>query len=460
MEKRGIPTFVIARKGFDGVVNHAFASLGFAPAAAKHEFPMEMFLDGSDLSPIAKDIDLIIAGLTQWKPEAKVLRKAPPKLTVEGADYQEALAKLNLLFLRNLWSDGLPLLPATEENVQWLLAGTDLAPDTVVGKILPRGGIATVKMLAVSLAMAGGRPEYLPVLIAALEAILDPLVYHQHMQTTTGSCYPAVVVNGPIARQIRLNSGYGCLGPSPLYPAGGPLGRALRLLLMNLGGAVPGKVSMSLYGGPARYTGLVFAEDEADLPPGWEPLHVERGFARETNAVTVLPCSGTTEIWRGAAQEEQEALKSIENFAGCMLSPYGGYFGQVFSPEGAPGILLIGNGAAEAFARLGWSKEKVKELLWEKAKFPDTEWLREILPRWVTRRNLPVKDYIQYPMPIAVAPKNIMVVVAGGRQSGHSFWLQVHGGTFGPASRALKLPERWDELLKRAEEDLGPLPEA
>jgi hypothetical protein len=440
------------------VVNNAFASLGFPAAAAKYEYPMEMFLAGHDLSPIEQNIDRIVDGLTQWKPETKVIKTAPPTLTVEGKDYQEAVANMNLLFMRNLWSDGLPLLPATEESVQRMLRGTALSPDTVVGKILPRGGIATVKLIAVSLAMAGGRPEYMPVLIAAVEAILDPLVYHQHMQTTTGSCHPAVVVNGPIAKQIRLNSGYGCLGPSPIYPAGGPLGRALRLLLMNMGGAVPGKGSMSLYGGPGRYTGLIFAEDEECLPADWEPLNVERGFAPGTNTVTILTCAGTTEVWRGAAQEEKEALKTINNFAGTMRVPCGGYFGQVYSPDGAPGILLVGNVAAEGFSKLGWSKEKVKELLWENSKFPETEWLRETLQKWGHTRNLVVKDYTQYPMPIAVAPKNIMIVVAGGKQSGHSYWLPVHGGTFGPASREMKLPDHWDALLKKAEEDLGPLP--
>ncbi len=439
-------------------MNHAFAGLGFPPAAAKYEFPMEMFLPGSDLSPIEQNMDRIVDGLTQWNPETKEIRTALPKVTVEGKDYQEAVTNINLLFMRNLWGDGLPILPATEESVHWMLKGTDLSPDTIVGKVLPRGGIATVKMIAVSLMMAGGRPEYMPVLIAAVEATLDPLVYHQHMQTTTGSCYPAVIVNGPIAKQIRLNSGYGCLGPSPIYPAGGPLGRALRLLLMNLGGAIPGRVSMSLYGGPARYTGLVFAEDEECLPPGWEPLNVERGFPLGTNTATVLPCSGTTEVWRGAAQEEKEALKTIDNFASYMKVPNGSHFGQVYNPDGAPGILLIGNVAAEGFSKLGWSKEKVKELLWENTKFPETEWLRETLQKWGDTKNLAVKDYVQYPMPIAVAPKNIMIVVAGGKQSGHSYWLQVHGGTFGPATREIKLPHNWEELLKKAEEDLGPFP--
>ena len=116
------------------MVKNAFASLGFPPAAAKYEFPMEMFLAGHDLSPIEQNLDRIVEGLTQWKPATKAIRVEPPTLTVEGKDYQEAVTHMNLLFLRNLWSDGLPLLPATEESVQWMLRGTALSPDTVVGK--------------------------------------------------------------------------------------------------------------------------------------------------------------------------------------------------------------------------------------------------------------------------------------------------------------------------------------
>src|SRR5450759_4534416 len=132
--------------------------------------------------------------------------------------------------------------------------GTDLPRDRLLGKLLPKGGYATVESVAVAAAMAGCRPEYLPVLIAAVEATLDPRVYHQHMQSTTGNAHPAVIVNGPVARQIRVNSGYGCLGPSSVYPAGAAIGRALRLLLMNVGGAIPGTGSMAIHGGPARYT--------------------------------------------------------------------------------------------------------------------------------------------------------------------------------------------------------------
>ena len=437
----------------------AFAGFGFSAEAAKYVFPIKIFLPGSDLGPIEQNIDKIIDGLTKWKPKTEQKRiEIPPGLTIEGKDYREAMGKMNLLFQKNKWSDGLPILPPTEEYVNWLLTGTDLPRDTVIGKILPRYGIATIEVIATAAAMAGCRPEYMPVLITALEAILDPQVYHQHMQTSTGDAYPAVIVNGPVAKQIRLNSGYGCLGPSSVYPAGASIGRAIRFLLMNVGGAVPGEGAMALYGGPARYTGLVFAEDEDGLPSDWKPLNVERGFAPGSNTVTVLATSGTTSVWEGAALEEKGVSHSLYNFSGYMGVPSGGYFAAVFNPQGAPGILLVGRTTAQGFSKLGWSKEKVKAHLWENTKLAESEWLRKILEHYSTRRQLPVKDYVQYPMPIAASPKNMMIVVAGGKQSGHSYWLQVHGGTFGPVTRTIALPANWETLLRKADEDLGPAP--
>ena len=131
--------------------------------------------------------------------------------------------------LANLWGDGLPLWPATRERVDWILRGTPRPREHVLGKFPPRGGVTTVETCAIALAMAGGRPEYLPVLIAAVEAFLDPESSSEQLQATSGSAFPVVIVNGPIAKQIRLNSGFGCLGPDPQRPAGASIGRALRL---------------------------------------------------------------------------------------------------------------------------------------------------------------------------------------------------------------------------------------
>ena len=214
---------------------------------------------------------------------------APENITVEGKNYEEAVANMNHLFLRNLWGDGLPILPPTEERVNWILTGTDLRADEVIGKILPRGGIASVRSIAVSLAMAGGRPEYMPVLIAAVEAMIEPEFRHDWMNSTTCSVYPVVIVNGPIGKQICLNSGYGLLGPDPVHPPGASIGRAIRFMLMNLGGGIPGSGSMAIYGGPAKYAGMVFAEDEDGSP--WEPLSVERGFDLNHKPRHNCPCS-------------------------------------------------------------------------------------------------------------------------------------------------------------------------
>ena len=440
------------------MVDNAFAGMGFSAESAKHAFPLKMFLPGSDLSPIEQNIDKVIHGLTRWQPQrTKKATVVPAAITVEGRDCADALDRLNALFIRNLWSDGLPILPPTEQRVSWLMTGTGLPRQKVLGKVLPRGGIATLETIATAAAMAGCRPEYMPVLLAALEAILDPLVYHQHMQSTTGNAHPAVIVNGAVARDIRLNSGYGCLGPSPVYPAGASIGRAIRLVLLNVGGAIPGSASMSIHGGPARYTGLVFAEDEAGLPADWQPLNMERGFGRGSNSVTVLVTSGGTEVWEGAALDEKEALDTLFDFAGSMRVPYGGYFANAFNPVGAPGIVLMARTTAQGYANLGWSKDRIRQYLWEHSMLPDSPWLRRTLQAWA-RRGMFVKDHIEYPMPLAVNPSNIMVVVAGGEQAGHSYWLQVHGGTVGPASREVAIPSNWDALLAKAEQDLGPRP--
>ncbi|MFM9970371.1 MAG: hypothetical protein ACKVQK_18425 [Burkholderiales bacterium] len=440
------------------VVDSAFAGLGFSGESAKHVYPLKMFLPGSDLSPIEENIDKVIEGLTCWAPRrTRAHIESPALIEISGRDYPDALERFNLLFLRNLWSDGLPLVPPTEERVSHLLQGTPYARDRTLGKLLPRGGFATVEMVTVAAVMAGCRPEYMPVLIAAVEAILDPAVYHQHMNSTTGNANPAVVVTGPIARQIRLNSGYGCLGTSPTYPAGTSIGRAIRLLLQNVGGGVAGQGSMAIHGGPARVAALVFAEDEAGLPSTWQSFHTERGHPENCNRVTVLATSGATEVWEGAALDEREAMDTLFDFAGCLRVPYGAYWANTFNPSGAAGIVLMGRSTAQGYANLGWSKARIREYLWQNSMLPDTPWLRNTVEAWA-RRNMPVKDHIRYPMPIAMAPTNILLVVAGGEQSGHSYWLQVHGGTNGPATRDIALPEKWDNLLMEADAALGPLP--
>jgi len=172
------------------------------------------------------------------------------------------------------WGDGFPVIPPTEARVQAMLEATPLAPSHVVGVVEPRRGEATVEKIAVNAVMAGCRPEYLPVVLAAVEAVLDPAFNLRGVQTTDENVAPLLVVNGPVARALDVNAAGGALGPG--WRANATIGRALRLAMNNVGGGWPGAVSFAGLGHPGRYT-LCLAERAWDSP--WPALHEERAIA-------------------------------------------------------------------------------------------------------------------------------------------------------------------------------------
>jgi hypothetical protein len=220
-----------------------------------------------------------------------------------------------------------------------------------------------------------------------------------------------------------------------------------------MGGAVPGNTTMSIFGGPARYTGLVFAEDVDALPEGWSSLAEEQGFASGTNVVTLYAVSSTTNIPGGETGTEDAAYASLNRAAGALSIPNGNYW---FSPtpyneDGSAGILLVGPTTAQGLVDLGWTKSEVQNYLWEHSKVEEAELTPRINTWWV-----PTQDILEYPMPIAMNPDGIEVVVAGGDQSGHMMWLQVGCCPQELVSREVQLPADWVTLLEDAEADLGP----
>jgi hypothetical protein len=475
----GIPTTLVLRKGFRFVVQNGISGMGLpAEVPAVCEFPVQMFLPDSDLTPIKENIDKIVYVLTQWQPSINRKRVfSPPKITIQGKDYAQALSNMNLLFLRYQWSDGQPVLPATEERVKWMLTGTDLVPDTAIGKMMPRGGIATVEQLAVALVMVGGRPEYLPVLIAGIQAMVQPKFLLQQVNASTCPMVPALVVNGPIAKQIRLSSGYGCMGPDPNRPAASLIGRAQRLLQQDLGGAIPGIGTMANYG-PQRAINAVLAEDEEGIPEGWgDPLSVERGFSRGNNVVTAVQVSGWTNVALSggdsdvAAERVKEYLYRLASFMGTPSLNNWGYTSNtgtgvgvtraIFQPytyrsddpDFTAGLVLITRGWAADLVAAGYNKEKVKAFLWEASKIP---W--SVMQKAGLAKRALVEEFPEgQPVSLTRSPKGIMIAVGGGEQSGHAFWMQP-GNAYLSTSQEIKLPKSWNALLKAAEEDLGPLP--
>ena len=454
----GIPTVTLTRNEFVGVVRNAVSGIGLAPDTAMVTFPTPMFLPDADLTALTQRKNEFYNALTQWT-STKMRAGAGTMLSVEGETYEDALSRANELFIANSWGDGLPLWPATQERVNWILRGSALPRAEVLGKFPPRGAIVTPEACAVALAMAGGRPEYLPVLIAAVEALLDPAATGELLQATSGSPFPVVIVNGPIAKQIRLNSGFGLMGPDPQHPAGASIGRALRLMQQNLGGAVPGTGTMAVFG-HMRYTNVVFAEDEEGLPQGWEPYGTERhGFKRGTNSISFYYANGATNIIRRGAKKEtleEDVVQGLHRIAGYMRVPDMHY---LHSYSGAtPGIVVISRVVAADLATMGFTPKKIRDFLFEHSKVPMAEMKRagglswmEIAATEAARESAKLD-----PWPIAEKADNIGLVVAGGAHSTHALWMQAY--TYGVIGREIRLPAGFDGLVDEANRDAAKPP--
>ena len=219
---------------------------------------------------------------------------------------------INALYRDRRWSDGLPVVPPTVERVERLLRHTPRAADEVVARIAPGYGAATVERIAINAVLAGCAPESLPVVIAAVEAIAAPEFNLQGIQATTNPVAAWVIVNGPAATRHGVNATYNCLGQGTW--ANATIGRALRLCLQNIGGALPGEMDRATQGQPGKYT-FCCAENEAANP--WEPLHVERGFPQARSTVTVVGAEGTMNM-NTHCQDGSELLRVI---AETMVHP-------------------------------------------------------------------------------------------------------------------------------------------
>ena len=293
LEKLGIPTVTLYNERHENRFMGAVLSKGYADYPAIN-FPEMQTLTPEGITEITPAaFDFLVAGLTTWTPayldkQGDVWVPKETEFTFTGATYQEALDAMNSTYLSDFrWGDGLPLEAATRERVDALLAGTPLAPDTVVGTWGSTGAQFTVEKIAINAAMAGAEPEYMPVIIAALQAITS--ISWDNYGPVMKSPVPLVIVNGPLAAEIGLNSSSNAFGPNSKYPAGATIGRTISLSMHNIPGNGRGFLPSNLAGNPATYAGMVVAEaEETKELAGWDPINVQLGFAKGTNTVTVL----------------------------------------------------------------------------------------------------------------------------------------------------------------------------
>jgi hypothetical protein len=332
-------------------------------------------------------------------------------ITVEtDASYDEVTE----YFYERGWTDGLPIVPPTELRLDAMLAGMPWrAAEELISIVPPKMGHATMRQIAVNAVMAGCRPEYLPVIVAALQAVSEPEYGLAHRQTTTHAGAPLMIVNGPIVQRLRINCGRGVFGPG--WRANATIGRALRLIFINIGGAGPG-VDASQTGHPGKYTYCI-AEYEAANP--WEPLHVERGFQRDQSVVTVVNAEAPHSMTENIQTDPHEIVRT---FASCMATLG---VNNLYS-QGHP-ILVMGVEHAQHIAAAGWSKRDVQQALFERARQP-----------WGLMKNRGKSKGPRFPefvdrnddhsmVPIVRAPEDLILIVAGGA-GGKSMFLPTAGG--------------------------------
>ncbi len=246
------------------------------------------------------------------------------------------------------WSDGLPLIPPTVERVLAMLEGTTLQPEEVVALAPPNLVSLTVEKVAINAVMAGCKPEYLPVVIAALETACTDEFNMHGLLATTMPVGPIIFVNGPIRKSIEMNSGMNLLGQG--NRANSTIGRAVQLAIRNVGGGRPGGVDRATHGSPAKY-GLCFAEDEEGSP--WSSHAQDLGFSPDQSTVTLFPGEGPRVIVDQLSRSPDELARSLAS----------GLIGNAHPKwvMGFDAILIIGPEHASRFAEAGWSKEKVNE---------------------------------------------------------------------------------------------------
>ena len=303
-------------------------------------------------------------------------------------------------FINRGWSDGLPMLPPTEAAIDAMIAASDFKRDELLGVIPPLNGMATVERIAANAVMAGCLPDYFPLVLAAVQGVLQPSFNLDGVQTTTGNVAPLVIINGPCRNTLPINYSSNVLGQG--WRANSTIGRALRLVLSNIGGAAPGIYDKATLGQPAKYT-FCIAENEEENP--WEPLHVERGLDRENDVVSVFGCSSLNSAVDMASQTAKGLLKT---FALAMM---GGITSGVTSTET---MLIICPEHASILSAEGYSKAAIRNELFVSARVPHEKISDENLELLAKRRPWWFQ-HNESAIGVVDRPEDIWIVVAGGK---------------------------------------------
>jgi hypothetical protein len=456
-EKLGIPSVVIATSGFTTLARMLGKSTGVDDLRVA-EYPGPMGID----TPVQmkqkleqRVFDAVVAGLTV--PHAGSVAAAARTRGPGDIVFTGSLRAVNAFFTRQDWTDGLPVFAPTRARVNAFLAFTDRAPDAEIG-ILPASNLRAVPLnIAANAIMAGCRPEHMPILIAAVEALADEKCNLYNVGSTSG-LVPFLVVNGPIVRELGIEFGGQLVsrGPNPA------IGRAVGLIVRNIAGFRPGRNYMGTFGYPLVFT---LAEDESTNP--WAPFHVEQGFDRTQNTVTI----GVTNNWGptsepSATPDMSAADVALELLCREIPKKFRLYDFPTIGPKAETVMvtLVLSPPVARLLADAGYSKQDIREHVYENARMPLREytWITEhTFPRGTTVRQkaeagvLP-KEYLGGPdamVRILKGPEIVHIVVCG--DPNRNRLMSFEGGHTVPTTKEIRLPRDWKTRLAARDDDDG-----
>ena len=458
-EQAGVPTSSLCCEGFLGQAATTSVGLGF-PNLPVARVPGHVDVQTAEelrRNILSVTLDEVIRNLTVDPPAAELAKDPDPREIVFEGSFEE----VNRLFVENQWSDGLPIVPPTLAKIREFLAFTDRDPDAVIGTLLPDNRKATVWNVAVNGVMAGCRPEYMPILVALVEAMADPQYGVEHSGNTPGA-ETLIVLNGPIIKELGFNCEQGALRDGFLPNTS--VGRFWRLYLRNVAGFLLHQNDKATFGNTWR---VVLAENEDAIARiGWTPVCADMGLAAGDNAVTISRFTGGNVILSvfGASAE-----KCLPYLADALVKHTG--WELVFTVGMARGayrpLLILSPLIAETIARSGMSKRDVQQWFYDHARIPARQF-ENYIGRWTNlvpgRRSL--YDLVRLGkaprvfgesndperlVPIVGKPEDIMIAVSGDPLRSNCY-VFIHNGILGyPTTKRIALPQRWRELLREAQ---------
>jgi hypothetical protein len=449
IEKSGKPAAFIVTKCFKSNARFLARSEGLEDLAVAPMIldyvPPEEEIEKLDLA--GKVADEVVAALTQWSPQPPdIAAVSETNLDFRGKDFPTAQEAMERFFLNHGWSDGLPLVPPTQEAVDRMLEGASLPRDHIIARFPPGGMNATVEKIAVNAVMAGCLPQYMPVILGAVEAITDPRFDLIGVQCTSGQVAPLFIVSGKkLIDALNINDGFCTVGPG--WKSNAAIGRALKLIMMNLGQTWPGMNDMKAFGSPFRYVSVV-GENEAAYAGAWEPLRVAEGFPEDQPTVSVMPAMSwqpdlvlptPPSVERIVSHISLQAKAKYDRYAlNCMYN----------------NLVLISPTAFEAIRREGYSRKEIQEMLHERIQLPGTEVFdgREgpVLDRLPEQFVERYRENPEGPVPLLLNPENLKICVAGGPGPDMIAYIGTWG--YGPShfvTKPIKTPGNWQSLLAR-----------